>query len=342
VRAIPIGLVLALVVACTGGRTTRDLTDAGDASSWLDRSPHRSADAVLDGVRLNHLDWGGSGPPLVLIHGIGDSPHAFDELAPHLGGFRVVAYARRGHGHSDAPPDGPYDLGTLVDDLRRLLDALGIARASFVGWSMGGNEITAFAARHPERVEKLVYLESGYDWSDAAFLREFGAALEALAPDAAALASLDAYRAWYRATWLDDGPWTPGLEAYLRDTLRIGAGGRVHPLPNERVFAALFASLAAPPRDYARVQAPALALYAPVFFPRDPTSRARADRARAFERRFAPFRRASIARIKRELRGVQVKTIPGTTHMSIGFRKPELLAATIRAFLVPPPPAKEK
>ena len=160
----------------------------------------------VNGVQLNYLDWGGSGPPLVLVHGMTDSPHIFDDLAPSLrDSFHVIAYARRGHGASDAPT-GPYDQATLLADLEQFLDRLGVTRASLLGWSMGGNEITAFAAAHPERVAGLVYLEAGYDWSDVRFQKEF----PALAADDTALRSLDAYRAWYRRTWFGDTAWTPG------------------------------------------------------------------------------------------------------------------------------------
>src|SRR5271165_6426931 len=77
-----------------------------------------------NGVRLNYLDWGGSGPPLILIHGLGDNPHIFDDLAPAFTDrFRVVAYARRGHGQSEAK--APYDTATLTEDLRGLMDGLG-------------------------------------------------------------------------------------------------------------------------------------------------------------------------------------------------------------------------
>ena len=52
--------------------------------TWTDDSPHGSAFAVVNGVRLQYLDWGGGGDPLVLVHGLGDSPHLFDDLAPLL------------------------------------------------------------------------------------------------------------------------------------------------------------------------------------------------------------------------------------------------------------------
>jgi pimeloyl-ACP methyl ester carboxylesterase len=317
-------LALALCWACRTG-----------APGWVDESPHASSFTEADGVRLETLDWGGSGPALVMIHGIGDDPHVFDDLAARLRDkFHVVAYARRGHGHSSAPPDGPYDLATLVEDLRQLMDRLNIERANLLGWSMGGNEITAFAGRYPERVDKLVYLESAYDWSDPAFLAAFDQALVATAPDTAALASLDAYRAWWRATWLGDAvPWSNGLEAYLRDTVVVGADGRLEPRPNEKVAELLFESLAAPPRDYSAVQAPALVVYAGRFFPASNPKTLGFD-----EKVMTPFRQASRERIQRELAHERIFDRLGCTHMSSGFEQLDTLAALIPAFLAPPPP----
>lgn len=301
---------------------------------WIDKSSHKSAFISAHGVRINFLDWGGDGPPLVLIHGIGNSPHIFDDLAPLLRDrHRVVAYARRGHGQSDAP-DGPYYLDTYVEDLRQLLDALDIPRASLLGWSMGGNEITRFAGLYPERTETLVYLEAGYDWSDPTFLPAFGEVCAALGPDAAALDSLDALRGWYQRAWLGDCPWTPALEAFLRDAVRIDATGKVHPVPNAEVFAKLFASLAAPPRDYSSVRAPALVLYADQFLPRQPDQALDAT-IREFERDFgAPFRQVSVERVRRELQGATIEPILGRTHMSIGVQDLAPLATTISQFLV--------
>ncbi len=309
------------------------------ASNWIDTSPHASLFAEGDGVRLNYLDWGGDGPPLVMIHGIADSPHIFDDLAPLLRDrFRVLAYARRGHGHSDAPP-GPYDSEVLVGDLRNLLDKLGIERASLLGWSMGGDEITEFAGRYPDRVEKLVYLEGGYDWSDPAFFKPFSEVLTVNSPDPSVLRSLDALRTWYHAAWVGHAvPWTPALEAFLRDAVRIEQDGAVDPVPSVKVFEALLETLGTWRRDYTKVGAPALALYGTAFFPTDRGDPVLARRLRDFEQNvMAPFRKASMDRVRRELRGVTVQQIDNRTHMSIGVLTPDALAASIREFLLSTP-----
>ena len=97
-----------------------------------------------NGVRLHYLDWGGSGPPLVLIHGLGDSPYIFSDMASSLkNNFRIIAYSRRDHCKSETVDSG-YDNSILVSDLKCLLDSLKITKANLLGWSMGGNEITEF------------------------------------------------------------------------------------------------------------------------------------------------------------------------------------------------------
>jgi pimeloyl-ACP methyl ester carboxylesterase len=306
------------------------------AAGWVDHSPHRSAFVDGDGVQLNYLDWGGNGPPLILIHGIANSPHIFDDLAPLLrADFRVLAYARRGHGHSDAPAE-PYDAGVLVEDLRRLLDNLHIERASFVGWSMGGNEMTAFAGLFPDRVDKIVYLEGGYDWSDPAFFKPFTEILVANSPSPSALRSIDNLRVWYHGAWIGRHvPWTPPLEAFLRDAVRIRPNGAVDPVPSIEVYAALMETLGTWKRDYSKVRAPALAIYGTSFFPADDGNSPLARKLRDFEQSvMAPFRRASIERVRSELKIARVIEIDGRSHMSIGVLGVETLAATIRDFLL--------
>ena len=155
-RVLTLSAIVALA-ACTDKAPPLP-KPAAVADTWTDPSPHQSRFVQVNGVSLNVLDWGGTGDGLVLIHGMSDSPHSFDDVAPALtDGHHVIAYARRGHGQSDHPAAGPYDNETLVEDLRQLLDSLGIKRAVLGGWSMGGNEITRFAERYPERAAGIIY-----------------------------------------------------------------------------------------------------------------------------------------------------------------------------------------
>ena len=86
---------------------------------------------LLIGVRLHYLDWGGAGETLLFLHGMGDTAHIYDELAPKFTNqFRVLGLTRRGHGESEIPETG-YDTATLVEDIRQFLDARNIQRALF-------------------------------------------------------------------------------------------------------------------------------------------------------------------------------------------------------------------
>ncbi len=89
--------------------------------------------------------------------------HVFDTLAPHFTDrFHVLGLTRRGTEPSATPPSG-YDTGTLADDIRGFLDALNIRRATLVAYSIAGDEMTRFAALHPQRTARLVYLDATWD-----------------------------------------------------------------------------------------------------------------------------------------------------------------------------------
>ena len=113
-----------------------------------------------DGVRLHALR-AGRGPALLLLHGFTGSAATWAPfLAPLAGRHDVVAVDLLGHGASDRPPDpARHAAARVADDLAALLDALGVARAAVLGYSMGGRLALHFALAHPDRVSALV-LES--------------------------------------------------------------------------------------------------------------------------------------------------------------------------------------
>jgi len=137
----------------------------GAQSNSTDTSPHKSEFITVNGVRLHYLDWGGAGETLLFLHGMGDTAHIYDELAPKFTNqFRVLGLTRRGHGESEIPETG-YDTATLVEDIRQFLDALKIRRVVLAGHSFAGDELTRFAVVHSDRVIKLIYFDSAYDHS---------------------------------------------------------------------------------------------------------------------------------------------------------------------------------
>ncbi len=125
------------------------LAVAAPAVPAVVRAAERSQGVVTtaDGVRLFVRDWG-AGPPIVFAASWSLPSESWSRQMAALaaGGFRVVAYDRRGHGRSDDPGRG-YDFDTLADDLVAVLDSLDLAAATLVGFSMAGGEIVRALAR---------------------------------------------------------------------------------------------------------------------------------------------------------------------------------------------------
>jgi pimeloyl-ACP methyl ester carboxylesterase len=114
----------------------------------------------LHGHRITYRT-AGSGPALLLIHGIAGSSSTWDEVIPWLAKrYCVVAPDLLGHGGS-AKPRGDYSLGAYASGIRDLLGVLGHERASVVGHSLGGGVAMQLAYQFPERCERLVLVSSG-------------------------------------------------------------------------------------------------------------------------------------------------------------------------------------
>ncbi len=126
--------------------------DAGVREIWLE----------VDGLRVRCLTAGAGGPAVLLLHGGGFDSAEFSYgpvVGPLSRGRRVFAPDWPGYGVSDKP-DLEYDLAYYVDFLGHLMDTLGLARAALLGISMGGGAALGLALGEPERVERLVLVDS--------------------------------------------------------------------------------------------------------------------------------------------------------------------------------------
>ena len=128
---------------------------------WSDPTAHDvSYFTVAPDVNLEVLDWGGSGPHLVFLPGLGNTAHAFDDFAPRfLDRFHVVGITRRGFGASSHPDSG-YDVATLAQDVSSVLEAMQLDPVILVGHSIAATELTEIGSRDPSQVERLVYLDT--------------------------------------------------------------------------------------------------------------------------------------------------------------------------------------
>jgi len=136
------------------------------APAWKDPSPHTIRFiSVDDNVRLEVLDWGGSGRAVVLLAGGGDTAHVFDDFAPKLTAHNhVYGITRRGFSASGYKEET--DVGErLGKDVLAVLDALKLDKPILAGHSIAGAELSWMASTHPSRIAGLVYLEAGYSYA---------------------------------------------------------------------------------------------------------------------------------------------------------------------------------
>lgn len=119
------------------------------------------AKALANGVELHYQQFG-TGPHIVMVHGItGNQAIWHLEIVPALmPEYRVMTYDLRGHGYSGVPPTG-YTTADHANDLKHLLDTLGIERPHIVGHSFGADVALNFTILYPERVDRLVLVEPG-------------------------------------------------------------------------------------------------------------------------------------------------------------------------------------
>ncbi|MGH9376210.1 MAG: alpha/beta fold hydrolase [Terriglobia bacterium] len=123
---------------------------------------------VEPGVKLEVLDWGGKGKPVLLIPGLGATAHSFDGFAPELAKqFHVYSLTRRGYGASSvpAPTSDNYSAQRLGEDVVAVIEALKIQRPILIGHSFAGEELSWVGSMEPAKIAGLVYLDAGYRYA---------------------------------------------------------------------------------------------------------------------------------------------------------------------------------
>ena len=233
------------------------------SAAWRDPSHHTVQFVVVDkDVRLEVLDWGGSGRPVVLLAGGGNTAHVFDEFAPNFTtNYHVYGITRRGFGASgfSASQTG---VDRLRDDVLAVIDALKLSRPVLVGHSIAGAELSSVGTSHPDRVAGLVYLEAGYPYAfdngKGPAMREFQEIRgpQAPTPGSSDLASFSALQKWDAQVFGFRMP-----EAEFRqtwDSTSDGRPGKVRAFPGSQMFMTIMMST----KRYTNIPVPALVIFA--------------------------------------------------------------------------------
>lgn len=158
-----------LVVAAVIGFWLRPMSYL-DQQTYLSEklAGFQSRSVTVQGHRMHYIAIGPTdGSPIVLIHGLGGRAEDWRNLAPYLAaaGFRVYMPDLFGFGRSDLPTDFSYSVSDQATSVVSFMDALGLKQVNLGGWSMGGWIVQLVAARHPERVSRLLIFDSvGLYW----------------------------------------------------------------------------------------------------------------------------------------------------------------------------------
>ena len=122
-----------------------------------------SKHVVINGFRIHYLDWGNNGkPPMLLLHGGGQTAHAWDLFALCLRDeYHIYALDLRGHGDSEWSPVTDYSEEANIRDLQGFIENYKLSKAILVGFSSGGGLAFAYAARYPDKVAALVIVDIG-------------------------------------------------------------------------------------------------------------------------------------------------------------------------------------
>lgn len=116
---------------------------------------------IVDGLSFHYRDWGGSGQPLLLLHGLASTCHIWDMVAPILArDHAVIALDQRGHGESAKPNEG-YDFASVSKDILGVIEQRGGGAPVVVGHSWGGSVALELAVRAPELVKGMAWIDGG-------------------------------------------------------------------------------------------------------------------------------------------------------------------------------------
>jgi pimeloyl-ACP methyl ester carboxylesterase len=301
----------------------------------MDTSPHRSDLLQVNGIRVHYLDWGGSGPVLLFLTGMGLSAHIYDQFAPRfVDRFHVMAVTRRGQGDSDYPETG-YDPDTLTEDLRQFMGALGIDRAILVGHSMANVELCHFSALYPDRVLKLIFLDAAYDRTKFGVLREKNP-LRDVQPPHEDQFTIEDYIAYTKKNFpMFAEIWSELWDEEILHSVAQDAEGRIVDKMSDQIGAAMMDGMKFYVPETANLKVPVLSIYAiweGEDFPDHLTDEQKAQMREFIKTVRLPLQRECIEQFRREVPHAKIVEIPNGHHYCF-IKHAQLVYDEMREFL---------
>ncbi|CAA9500978.1 MAG: hypothetical protein AVDCRST_MAG96-1969 [uncultured Segetibacter sp.] len=262
--------------------------------------------------RLEVLDWGGKGQPILFLTGLGNTAHAFVDFAPKFTDkFHVYVMSRRGYGASEQTANG-YGVDTLANDIFTVTKALQLNKVILIGHSIAGDEISKFASSYPGSVDKVIYLDAAYDRTNLdSFNSHMPAFPNPTTQDSSSLQSIKNFMA--RTTGIS----MPDEE--LKNTIVFSSDGRYQKHITPDFIPALILKGVERP-DYKNIKCAALAIYAvstsvnqlfPFYASLDADNKKRADISFRFYTNYAEEQRETF---RKEVKNGAVKEIKGAHH----------------------------
>jgi len=271
-----------------------------------------------DGIEIQLAIREGRGESILCVHGLTANCRCWDVMASGLApAHSVLAMDLRGRGFSDKPSTG-YSLQHHIRDIFCLMENLGLERAVLMGHSLGAFISIAFAARYPERCEKLILMDGGGQLNQD----QWGKVALAIKPSLERLGqvfpSFDAYvENMKKASFMR--PWSPALEAYFRyeiEKVENGVRSKINPAHiGEEVH---HLTQEEPARYYPKITCPVLILRA-------------TDGILSTDDLVLP--ETAAERMVSEIPNVRLSNINGTNHFSILFQPHEARDQAVREFL---------
>ena len=270
----------------------------------------------LNGLSFHYRDWGGSGQPIVLLHGLASTCHIWDMVAPILAEDNaVVALDQRGHGVSAKPDDG-YEFATVSNDLLALIRARNMERPIIVGHSWGADVALEFAVAYPEIACGICFVDGGMIEPSTRHADLATAKEEMAPPDFSGVtreAFLERFRSRRGSTFSGNQVEEivlANFEVLADNTLRANLSRDNH----LRIIEALWDHH--PPALYPKVSCPVLIM--PARQESDATASERGDR------------RAKSLTVAQSLLPIsKIKWMEDSVH-DVPMQRPELVAATIK------------